>query len=99
MRAVSRSKAPAAVSARRAFARAGRAPAHPVRVCYLIDELATAGTETQLLALVRRLDRRRVAPSPCLLRGGSAASRALQPTDCPVLRLGAGALTHPATLL
>ena len=99
MRAVSRSKAPAAVSAQRALARAGRAPSRPVRVCYLIDELATAGTETQLLALIRRLDRRRVSPYLCLLRGGSAASRALEPTDCPVLRLGVGALTGPGAPL
>jgi glycosyltransferase involved in cell wall biosynthesis len=99
MRAVSRSKAPAAVSARRALARAGRSPARPVRVCFLIDELATAGTETQLLALIRRLDRRRVAPHLCLLRGGSATSRALEPDDCPVIRLGVGSLTSPATLL
>ena len=34
----------------------------PVRVCFLIDELAAAGTEMQLLALIRHLDRRRVAP-------------------------------------
>jgi hypothetical protein len=31
----------------------------PVRVCFLIDELNTAGTETQLLALIRHLDRSR----------------------------------------
>ena len=39
----------------------------PVRVCFLIDELAMAGTETQLLALIRHLDRklsRFRAPSP-----------------------------------
>jgi len=65
----------------------------------LIDELAAAGTETQLLALVRRLDRRRVQPSLCLLRGDSAASRALEPADCPVLRLGVGSLRSPATLV
>ncbi len=98
MRTASRSKAPAAVSARRAFARAGRTLARPVRVCFLIDDLATAGTETQLLALIRRLDRRRVAPYLCLLRGGSAASRALEPADCPVLRLGVGALLSPGVL-
>jgi glycosyltransferase involved in cell wall biosynthesis len=69
-----------------------------VRVCFLIDELATAGTETQLLALIRCLDRCRVTPYLCLLRGHSAASLALEPTDCPVLRLGVGALTSPATL-
>ncbi|MBI1914225.1 MAG: glycosyltransferase [Planctomycetes bacterium] len=71
----------------------------PVRVCFLIDELAPAGTELQLLALVRRLDRRRVQPSLCLLRGDSAASRALEPEDCPVLRLGVGSLRSPATLV
>src|SRR5262249_41947690 len=31
--------------------------ARPVRVCFLIDELAVAGTETQLLALIRHVDR------------------------------------------
>jgi glycosyltransferase involved in cell wall biosynthesis len=71
----------------------------PVRVCFLIDELAAAGTETQLLALVRRLDRCRVQPFLCLLRGDSAASRALEPADHPVLRLGVGSLRSPATLV
>src|SRR5262249_6112334 len=71
----------------------------PVRVCFLIDELAAAGTETQLLALVRRVDRRRVRPYLCLLRGESAASRALEPEDCPVRRLGVGSLLRPRTLL
>ena len=73
--------------------------ADPVRICFLIDELAAAGTETQLLALIRRLDRDRVQPYLCLLRGGGPASRALEPDDCPVLRLGVGALRRPATLL
>ena len=72
--------------------------ARPVRVCFLIDELAAAGTETQLLALLRRLDRSRVRPYLVLLRGDSAASRALEPDDCPVLRLGVGPLHSPATL-
>ncbi len=79
-----------------------RRPAHaaegPVRVCFLIDELALAGTETQLLALIHHLDRRRVLPHLCLLRGESAASRALEPPDCPVRRLGVGSLSRPATL-
>jgi glycosyltransferase involved in cell wall biosynthesis len=70
-----------------------------VRVCFLIDELAAAGTETQLLALIRRLDRRRVSPFLCLLRGHTAASRALEPDDCPVWRLGVGGLARPATLV
>jgi glycosyltransferase involved in cell wall biosynthesis len=70
-----------------------------VRVCFLIDELAAAGTETQLLALIRHLDRRRVSPYLCLLRGDSPASRALEPDDCPVLRLGVGPLRRPAALV
>ena len=72
--------------------------APPVGVCFLIDELAAAGTETQLLALLHRLDRRRVEPFLCLLRGDSERSRALEPDCCPVLRLGIGSLRSPATL-
>jgi glycosyltransferase involved in cell wall biosynthesis len=75
----------------------GRTP--PVRICFLIDELATAGTETQLLALIRHLDRREFAPSLCLLHGDSPASRALEPDDCPVRRLGVGSLCRPSTLM
>ena len=71
----------------------------PVRICYLIDELATAGTETQLLALIRHLDRRRFAPSLALLRGDSPASRALEPDNCPVFRLSVGPLCRPAALM
>ena len=74
------------------------APA-PVRVCFLIDELATAGTETQLLALIRRLDRARVQPYLCVLRGAGQVSRSLEPDDCPVWRLGVGSLCRPATLI
>src|ERR1700693_6010477 len=71
---------------------------NPVRVCFLIDELATAGTEMQLLALIRHLDRRRVRPYLCVLRGDNAASRRLEPADCPVVRLGVRALKQTATL-
>lgn len=70
----------------------------PVHVCFLIDELARAGTETQLLALVRHLDRSRVLPHLCLLRGDSPLSRSLEPADVPLLRLGVGALASLATL-
>jgi glycosyltransferase involved in cell wall biosynthesis len=62
--------------------------APPVRVCFLIDQLGRAGTESQLLALIRTADRSRIAPTLVLLDGESAESRALEPADCPVLRLG-----------
>ncbi len=79
--------------------RGSGAPPRPVRVCFLIDELAAAGTETQLLALIRHLDRRRVRPYLCLLRGDNPVSQALEPDDCPILRLGVRSLRHPAILL
>jgi glycosyltransferase involved in cell wall biosynthesis len=69
-----------------------------LRICFVIDELATAGTETQLLALIRHLDRDRFRPHLVLLRGERPASRALEPADCPVLRLGVGSLRSPRTL-
>jgi glycosyltransferase involved in cell wall biosynthesis len=71
------------------------ASARPVRVCFLIDELASAGTETQLLALIPQLDRRRVRPFLCLLRGDSPVSQKLEPDGCPILRLGVHSLHQP----
>jgi L-malate glycosyltransferase len=79
--------------------RPGSASTRPVRVCFVIDELAPAGTESQLLALIRHLDRRRVWPYLCLLRGDKPMSQALEPDDCPILRLGVGSLHHPGTLV
>jgi glycosyltransferase involved in cell wall biosynthesis len=63
-----------------------------VRVCFLIDELAMAGTETQLLALIRHLDRSRVQPYLVLLRGQGRSSRELEPENCPIRRLGVNSL-------
>jgi glycosyltransferase involved in cell wall biosynthesis len=63
----------------------------------MIDELSVAGTETQLLALIRHLNRNAVLPFLCLLNGKSASSRALEPRNCPVSRLGIRSLHHPST--
>ncbi len=60
----------------------------PVRVCFMIDRLAAAGTETQLLALIRCLDRSNVQPFLCLLDGEDEQSKALELNDCTILRLG-----------
>ena len=62
--------------------------ADPVRVCFMIDRLSRAGTETQLLALIRTLDRTKVRPTLVLLDGADDLSQALEPADCPVIRLG-----------
>jgi glycosyltransferase involved in cell wall biosynthesis len=70
----------------------------PVRVCFLIDSLQPAGTETQLLALIRHLDHSRVRPFLCLLDGEEELSRSLEPRDCPVLRLGVKGLSRPQSL-
>ena len=59
----------------------------PARVCFVIDFLARAGTESQLLALIEKLDRSRVQPHLVLLRGNNPKSLPLEPTCCPVLRL------------
>ena len=75
-----------------------RATTGPVRVCFMIDRLSRAGTETQLLALIRSLDRSRVVPHLVLLDGASDESRSLEPDDCPILRLGLTSLFRPATL-
>jgi len=67
---------------------ASRHPAsRPVSVCFVIDRLSRAGTETQLLSLIRQFDRDRVRPSLCLLNGDDSESRRLAPTDCPTLDL------------
>jgi L-malate glycosyltransferase len=65
----------------------------PVRVCFVIDRLSRAGTESQLVALIRHLDRNRVQPSLCLLRGSDDESRSMLPDDCPTLDLDLPKLT------
>ena len=48
----------------------------PVRVSFMIDRLSRAGTESQLLALIREVDRAKVLPSLVLLDGEDDLSRA-----------------------
>ncbi|MCS6852608.1 MAG: glycosyltransferase [Gemmataceae bacterium] len=60
----------------------------PIRVCFFIDALASAGTESQLVATINHLDRRLVRPYLCLLREGPEEYSPLEPRDCPVIRLG-----------
>lgn len=71
----------------------------PVRVAFVIDRLSRAGTESQLLALIRGLDRERVEPSLVLLDGAGPESRALEPADCPVIRLGVARLASRAAVV
>jgi glycosyltransferase involved in cell wall biosynthesis len=71
----------------------------PIRVCFLIDRLTRGGTETQVLALIRALDRHRVEPTLVLLDGADSESQLLEPDDCPVLRLGLRSLHKPSTLV
>src|SRR4051812_44535003 len=72
--------------------------ARPVRVCFMIDRLAVAGTERQLTAVIRNLDRRKVQPFLCLLDGNDPVSRSLEPDGCPAIRLGISSLLRPGTL-
>ena len=84
----------AALAPRLQFPASAPAP-NPVRVCFMIDRLSRAGTESQLVALIRELDRSQVTPSLVLLDGEDDLSRALEPADCPVIRLGVRRLFSP----
>lgn len=66
-----------------------------IRVAFLIDRLRRAGTEAQLLALLRGLDRSRIEPHLILLDGSDAESQSLEPSHCPVSRLGVCSFKHP----
>ena len=68
------------------------------RVCFLIDGLARGGTESQLVELIRRMNRSRVQPVLCLLQGEDALSRSLEPPDCPVRRLEVPSLLRPSSV-
>lgn len=70
----------------------------PINVCFVIDRLSRAGTESQLLALIDRVSREHVKPHLCLLNGTDAESRSLEPADCPILRLGLGKLFRPKSV-
>ena len=70
----------------------------PIRVSFVIDNLSRAGTETQLLALIRELDRNRVSSSLVILDGDNPLSRSLEPSNCPILRLGTHHLLRLTTL-
>lgn len=69
-----------------------------IRVNFLIDRLSRAGTESQLLALIRSVDRSRVVPSLTLLDGTDPESSELAPSDCPVCRLGLKSFGRPEVL-
>ncbi len=71
---------------------------HPLRVCFIIDSLAAAGTESQLLMLIRGLDRDKIRPYLCLLDGTGEASQTLEPDDCAVLRIGVRSFKRPSTV-
>ena len=74
------------------------ANSHPINVCFMIDRLRPAGTEMQLLAMIRAFDRRRIRPHLCLLDGEDETSRSMEPIDCPILRLGIRRLLSPSSL-
>lgn len=70
----------------------------PIRVAFVIDELSRAGTESQLLALLRYLNRHAVEPTLILLDGSDELSQSLEPENCEVIRLGIKKLISPAAV-
>src|SRR5439155_3542005 len=73
-------------------------PRRPIRVCFMIDELTPAGTETQLVALIRNLNRTHVQPFLCLLRERTPESRLLEPLNCPVFHVGIRSFSRPSVV-
>lgn len=74
-------------------------PEKPVKVLYLIERLARAGTELHLLKILQRLDRARFEPVLCCL-SESTSDKSLAPPDVPCRFLNAGwNLARPSTLL
>ncbi len=63
-----------------------------IKVLYCIDSIGRGGTETQLVELINRLDRRRFAPSLCTLRPSSSY---VEEADCPLLELDVRRLFSP----
>ena len=85
--------------------RSGTSPERPIRVCFVIDNLSGSttnailgGTESQLMALIERLDRTKIIPYLCLLDGDNGPSRQFEPQDCEILRLGVRSICRPSTL-
>lgn len=76
-----------------------RSRSGPLRICFVIDQLQLAGTETQLLALIENLNRAQIIPYLCLLNGNDPNSQKLEPKNCEVLRLGLTKLKSFAALV
>ncbi len=85
---------------RRAGTQAESVPggSRPLNVCFVIDRLSQAGIELQLLLLLKWLDRSKIIPHLCLLDGTDEQTRALEPDDCPIIRLGIRRLRHPKSV-
>jgi L-malate glycosyltransferase len=64
----------------------------PDKVLYLIDSISRGGTESQLVGLINRLDRRAFSPFLCTLRPSDAF---IAEADCPRLELAVPRLISP----
>jgi glycosyltransferase involved in cell wall biosynthesis len=69
----------------------------PVHVLYLINTWVVGGTETQLLSLLRRMDRGRFHPHVCALYPDPRLAGAMAPLKVPTLSLGIDRVRSPAT--
>ncbi|MCK4304742.1 MAG: glycosyltransferase [Candidatus Eisenbacteria sp.] len=64
----------------------------PTKLLYCIDSITRGGTESQLVGLIRRLDRRRFSPHLCTLR---PSDNLIENVDCPRLELPTRRLLAP----
>lgn len=78
--------------------RSAQSKRRAVRVCFLIDTVATAGVETQLVRLINQLDRSKIQPYLCILTSQSELPSTLIPNDCPIRWLGVTRLRRPSII-
>jgi len=76
----------------------GSAPADPLRILFVIDELDVGGTEQQILEIVRRIDRTRFTPQVCCFRYGRKAAE-IAALGVPVVHQPKRLKTDPSLVL
>jgi glycosyltransferase involved in cell wall biosynthesis len=74
------------------------APAEPLRILFVIDELDIGGTEQQILEIVRRIDRSRFTPQVCCFRYGRKAAE-IAALGVPVMHQPKRLKTDPSLVL
>src|SRR5258708_17514893 len=71
----------------------------PAKILFTIPNFITAGSGQALLNVVQRLDRRRFAPSICVLKSGGALETTILELEVPLLQLPFSVAPRPLHVL